>query len=74
MKDIDWVKWNHMHRWRLVIVWKIRVSLIGVLVWENFKECHLDYKNWKRHGHWAYFWPTIMTFNKFETMKEFNGP
>lgn len=56
-----------------MICWKIKVSNVGILVWENLTEAREDYRSWRENGHWCYFYPVIMRRSKFESLKEFRG-
>ena len=57
-----------------MIVWKVRVEAVGILVWGSLREGWIDMRDWQKHGHWSYLWPSVMSKSKFETLKEFTGP
>lgn len=56
------------------LVWVVKVSGSGKLIWDSFREARDDYQAWRAQGMCVLLYPILITIKKLNSLKEYTGP
>lgn len=57
----------------MILVWIVKVSGNGKLIWDSYAEALADYREWRDQGFFVFLYPKIMNKKKLTKIPEFTG-